>query len=67
MNRMSYTKAILIFVSGIISVAASLFLVTEGEGYGFLIGYGYTALAGGLAGILYSYFKKQNLREQRKI
>jgi len=58
-NKMNYNKAILLLVSGIISITASILLGRESETYGFLIGYGYTALAGGLSGVLYTYFRKQ--------
>ncbi|WP_188502218.1 hypothetical protein [Pontibacter amylolyticus] len=58
-NKMNYTKAILLIVSGIISIVASLWLGAGSETYGFLIGYGYTALVGGVLGMGYSYFKKQ--------
>lgn len=60
---MNYTKAIMLLVSGILSVAASLWLSTEGEAYGFLVGYGYTALAGGLGGMLYTYVKQQKAKK----
>ncbi|WP_276498930.1 hypothetical protein [Pontibacter litorisediminis] len=65
-NNINYTKATLLLVSGMLAVAASLFLGQESEGYGFLVGYGYTAVAGGLAGMLYSYLKTQRLRKQGK-
>ena len=64
---MNYTKAILLSVSGIVSIAASFLFGTESEFYGFLTGYGYTALAGGLGGLLYTYFKKESLRKQRRV
>ncbi len=63
-NKMNYTKAMLLFLSGIISVAVSLYLGTKSEGYGFLVGYGYTALAGGLMGMLYTYFKNRKVKKQ---
>lgn len=56
---MTYTKAIVLLVSGIVAIAASLWLGAENGAYGFLIGYGYAALACGVLGMGYSYFKKQ--------
>ncbi len=65
-NKMNYTKATLFLLTGIISVVVSLFLGTESEAYGFLIGYGYTALAGGLGGMLYTYINNRKIRQQHR-
>ena len=56
---MNYTKAIVLLVSGIMALAASLWLGAESEAYGFLIGYGYAALGGGVLGAMYTYLKRQ--------
>lgn len=58
-NRMNYTKAIVLLVSGILALAASLWLGAESKVYGFLIGYGYAALGGGVLGMMYTYLKRQ--------
>ena len=63
-SRMSYKKAILLLASGIISIFTSHLSGAESELYGFLIGFGYTAIAGGLVGILYSYFKNRKLKSK---
>lgn len=63
-NRMNYTKAILLLLSGIISIAASLWLGVESGAYGFLIGYGYAALAGGVLGMVYTYLKQQKSKKR---
>ncbi|WP_148561623.1 hypothetical protein [Pontibacter korlensis] len=60
---MNYTRATLLFVSGIISIAALLLMGTERMGYGFLIGYGYTALACGMVGALFTYLKNQKAKK----
>ncbi|MEJ8803186.1 hypothetical protein [Pontibacter sp. H249] len=64
-NRINKTKAILLFLSGIISITAMLLLGSESEVYGFLAGYGYTALVFGLAAIVYTYFKNQKVKRHR--
>lgn len=66
-NKMNYTKAILLLVSGILSVTASILLGRESEAYGFLIGYGYTALAGGVWGLAYTYLKKRKGKRRAAI
>ncbi|MBX0334104.1 hypothetical protein K3G39_12740 [Pontibacter sp. HSC-14F20] len=62
-NKMNYTKAIILLVSGILAIAASRWLGAESGAYGFLIGYGYAALVGGVLGIGYSYFKMQKAKK----
>ena len=66
-NRMNYTKAILLLVSGIISVTASILLGSESKAYGFLIGYGYAAVAGGVWGVVYTYLKKQGAKKKTMV
>ena len=61
---MNYTKAILLLVSGIISITASILLGSESEAYGFMIGYGYAAVAGGIWGVAYTYLKKQGTKKK---
>ena len=58
-NKINYTKAILLLLSGIAALAASFWLGVGHGAYGFLIGYGYAALAGGVLGVVYTYLKKQ--------
>lgn len=64
---MNYTKATLLLVTGIISVIASIVLGAGSMLYGFLIGYGYTALAGGLGGMLYTYLKQQKAKKEEVV
>ena len=66
-NKMNYTKAILLVVSGIIAITAMLLLGRESEAYGFLLGYGYTALGSGLIAIVYTYFKNQKARQRSSV
>ncbi|WP_116545137.1 hypothetical protein [Pontibacter virosus] len=62
-NKMNYTKAIVLLVSGTLALVASLWLGAESGAYGFLIGYGCTALAGGVLGLGYSYYKNQKAKK----
>ncbi|WP_299819779.1 hypothetical protein [uncultured Pontibacter sp.] len=66
-NRMNYPKAILFLVSGIVAIVASFLLGAESKAYGFLVGYGYSALPVGLAVIFFNYFKEQKLKKQKEI
>ncbi|MCP2043329.1 hypothetical protein [Pontibacter sp. HSC-36F09] len=62
-NKMNYTKAIVLLVSGIMAIAASFWLGAASDAYGFLVGYGYAALAGGMLGIVYTSVKKQKVKK----
>lgn len=64
---MKYNKGILFLLSGIIAIAASRVLGENSEVYGFLIGYGYTAIVGGIAGLLIAFVKNQRFRKRNKI
>ncbi|OKL42104.1 hypothetical protein A3841_08920 [Pontibacter flavimaris] len=66
-NRMNYTKAIVLLVSGIVSLVAMLLLGEENQVYGFLTGYGYTAFACGIMAILYTYLKDQKSRRRNAL
>lgn len=61
---MNYTKAIVLLVSGMMALAASLGLGAENGAYGFLIGYGYAALGGGVLGMMYTYLKRQKYKKR---
>jgi hypothetical protein len=61
---MKYSKGFFILLSGIIALAGSYLLGADSKAYGFLIGFGYTATAGGIAGLLFSYIRNQRLRKQ---
>ena len=61
-NRMNYTKGIIFLISGILSLATTH--LTENEFSGFLTGFGYTAVAGGTLGIVYTFFKNQKVKKQ---
>ncbi|WP_162055270.1 hypothetical protein [Pontibacter pamirensis] len=63
---MKYNKGILFLVSGIIAIAASRILGESSEAYGFLIGYGYTAIVGGIAGLFIALVKNQKLRKRNE-
>lgn len=61
---MNYTKAIVLLVSGILALAASFWMGEENEAYGFLIGYGYAAMGGGVLGMMYTYLKRQKTHKR---
>lgn len=61
---MKYSKVIIILLTGLIALSASFILGADSGAYGFLIGYGYTATIGGMAGILFAYRRNQQLRKQ---
>lgn len=63
-NKMNYTKAVILLVSGIVALAASFWLGAAHRAYGFLLGYGCAALAGGALGIGYTFFKNAQAKKE---
>jgi len=66
-NKMNYTKATLLLVSGIVAITAMFLLGRENSAYGFLLGYGYTAVISGLIATIYTYFKNQKARKRSSV
>ncbi|MBB6612801.1 hypothetical protein H7F15_17295 [Pontibacter sp. Tf4] len=62
-NRLTYTKAILLLLSGIVSIILMFLVGSESNAYGFLTGYGYTASFCGAVAIVYTYLKKSGSKE----
>ncbi|PKV63549.1 hypothetical protein [Pontibacter ramchanderi] len=64
-NKMNYTKATLLLVAGILALAISFWLGEENGAYGFFIGFGYAALAGGVLGLLMVALKRRAERSEK--
>ena len=60
LNTVNYKKGIIFLVSGIIALVVSQLLGESSEFYGFLLGYGYMATVGGVAGLGFLFVKTNN-------
>lgn len=66
-QHVKYNKGMFILLSGIIAIVASQVIDESSEIYGFLIGYGYTAVMGGIAGLLVALVQNKRLRKRNKL